>query len=101
MPLTQQQIAYSGVTAQSRHASHQGAEAIAPRQPTLILRYLGALKQRPTHGLTDQEAAALLGVKVTTITGRRNECLECGLVEPNGFRDGDSGVKVTVWVLAR
>lgn len=82
------------------HASYQGAEAIAPRQPTLILRYLGALRARP-HGLTDQEAAVLLGVKETTICGRRNECLEVGLVEPNGFRDGDSGVKVTVWVLSR
>jgi hypothetical protein len=101
MPHTQQRIGYSGVTTQSLHASHQGAEAIAPRQPTLILRYLGALKLRPTQGLTDQEAAALLGVKETTICGRRNECLEVGLVEPNGFRDGDSGVKVTVWVLAK
>jgi hypothetical protein len=101
MPHTQQQIAYSGVTAQSRHASFNGAEHIAAKQPTLILRYLGALRQAGDHGLTDQEAAAQLKVKVTTICGRRNECLAMDLVEPSGFRDGDSGVKVTVWVLSK
>lgn len=100
MPHTQQGIAFSGSTSQSRHASHQGAVAIAPKQPTLVLRYLGALRERP-QGLTDQEAAALLGVKETTICGRRNECAEVGLVEPAGFRLGDSNVNVTVWVLAR
>lgn len=101
MPHTQQGIAFSGVTPQSLHASHQGAEAIAPKQPTLILRYLGALRDAGDRGLTDQEAAVLLDVKPTTICGRRNECLAFGLVEPNGFRDGDSGVRVTVWVLAK
>jgi hypothetical protein len=99
--LTQQGIAFSGVTPQSRHASHQGAEAIAQKQPTLILRYLGALKVAGDRGLTDEEAAALLDCKPGTICGRRNECLAFELVQTNGFRTGSSGVRNTVWVLTR
>jgi hypothetical protein len=101
VPHTQQRIGYSGVTTQSLHASHQGAEAIAPRQPTLILRYLGALKTAGERGLTDEEAAALLECRPGTICGRRNECLAFELVQTNGFRTGSSGVRNTVWVLSR
>lgn len=101
MAYTQSGIAFSGSTPQSLHASHAGAEAIAPKQPTLLLRYLGALRQAGDRGLTDQESAALLHCKVTSITGRRNECLAFGLVRPDGFRLGDSGVRVTVWILAK
>lgn len=98
---TQQGIAFSGVTPQTAHASHQGAEAIAPVVPSLQLRYLAYLKQRGDHGATDQEAAEFLAVKVTTICGRRNECRAAGLVEPCGSRPGDSKVAIVAWRLAR
>ena len=101
MSLTQQGIAFSGSTPQSRHSSYQGAKSVEDRQPALVLRYLGLLKIAGEQGVTDQEAALRLGCKTSSICGRRNECLAFDLVEPCGFREGDSGVRVTAWRLAK
>lgn len=101
MAHTQSGIPFSGVTPQSRHASHQGAEAIAQKQPALILRYLRLLVDAADRGVTDQEAAVRLDCKVSTVNARRGELMALDLVKPGGCRPGDSGTDITVWRLAR
>lgn len=96
MPYIEGALPFSGITSQSRHASHAGAENAAPRALSQTVRYLQTLKARP-HGLTDAEAADLLGLQRSSINARRVPLVKAGLVVPDGFREGTSGVKNTVW----
>ena len=96
MPWTECDLPFSGITDQSRHASRLGAEDAKPRSENQTIRYLQALKIHP-YGLTDAEAAALLDLERSTINARRVPLVKAGLVYPDGFRAGKSGVRNTVW----
>jgi hypothetical protein len=76
---TQPALPYSGITPQSRS-------------------YLKLLKEHAT-GLTDLEAAHMMGIERSSVNARRAPLVKQGRVFPAGFRKGASGVKNTVWVL--
>lgn len=98
MSYTEAGLPFSGAVPQSRHTSRLGAEDAKGRSVPQVIRYLKALKDRPDRGLTDWEAAELLGVERSTINARRAELVEAGLVVPSGDRPGPTGVRNTVWV---
>jgi hypothetical protein len=96
MPYTDAHLPFSGSTVQSRHASHAGATHAKHRAEPQTIRYLRVLKDHP-DGLTDREAAHLLGLERSTINARRVPLVKADLVYADGFRSGDSGVRNTVW----
>lgn len=92
-------LPFGGSTPQAAHASRAGAEDAAPRALSQTVRYLSALKARP-HGLTDAEAATVLGVERSTINARRVPLVKAGLVIADGFRTrrtNGRALKNTVW----
>jgi hypothetical protein len=95
---TQPALPYSGITPQSRHASYLGARAAAGRANSQTRSYLKLLKEHAT-GLTDLEAAHMMGIERSSVNARRAPLVKQGRVFPAGFRKGASGVKNTVWVL--
>ena len=100
MPHTEQGLPFSGVTPQSRHASHAGAQDAAPRALSQTIRLLALLKAHPL-GLTDAESAVLLNIERTSINARRAPLVKAGLVYAAGFRPGPTGkIKNTVWKAA-
>lgn len=93
-------LPFNGTTTQSRHASYLGAKAAEPRAGSQSERYLNLL--RSTGGLTDAEAAERMGIERTSINARRAYFVKKGVVVPDGYRENvESGVKNTVWRLAR
>jgi hypothetical protein len=100
VPYTESTLPFSGITPQSRHTSRAGAEQAAPRAYSQAVRYLALLKHRGVLGLTDNEAAEILSLRVTSITARRVPLVKADLVKPCGFRKGPTGVKNVVWVSA-
>ena len=90
------ELPFSGITPQSRHASRLGAEEAQGRSTTQTIRYLQALKDHP-YGLTDWEAAKLLGLERSTINARRVPLVKADLVYADGFRPGVTGTRNTVW----
>lgn len=102
MPYLEQQLPWQGLTPQSRQASRSGAANAAPRALNQTVRYLQALKDRPQHGLTDAEAAVVLGVERTSINARRVPLVKAGLVYASSeTRLGRTGVKNVVWKISR
>lgn len=102
MPYLEQQLPWQGVTPQSRHTSREGAENAAPRAMTQAIRYLALLKDRPEHGLTDSEAAALLGIERSSVNARRVPLVKAGLVYASSeTRLGPTGVRNVVWKISR
>lgn len=85
-------------SSQARHTSRLGAESAANRAETQTARYLSLLQDYP-EGLSDMQAARLMGVERTTINARRSPLHKAGVVVPNGFVTGDSGVKNVRWSL--
>lgn len=76
-----------------------GAAFIAPLSATIRdgVRYF--IEQASPKGLTIEELAGLLGVKVSTVCGRLAELRELGVVEDSGRRRPNaSGVAAKVWV---
>ena len=98
MPYLEGALPFSGATPQSRHASRMGAENAAPRALSQTIKYLQALKDRPQYGLTDAEAATVLGVERSSINARRAPLVKAGLVYASSdTRPGPTGVANTVW----
>jgi len=91
-------LPFQGSTPQSAHASRSGAEDAAPRALSQTVRYLALLKAH--GGLTDAEAARLMGIERTSINARRGPLLDAGVVVAGGFRPGATGTKNTVWRIA-
>ena len=96
MPYTDAHLPFSGISLQSRHASHAGAADATTRALPQTIRLLQALKDHP-HGLTDREAAQVLGLERSTINARRAELVKADLVYADGFRKAASGVVNTIW----
>jgi hypothetical protein len=96
MPFTEQDLPFSGRSPQPRHASYLGAKDAQPRAGRQIRQYLQLLADH-LEGLTDAEAASLMGIERSTINARRNQCGD--RVYAEGFRPGRSGVKNTIWKL--
>lgn len=98
MPYLEGSLPFSGETPQSRHASRAGAENAAPRALSQAIRYMQALKDRPAHGLTDAEAAVVLGIERSSVNARRAALVKAGLVYASSdTRPGPTGVSNTVW----
>jgi hypothetical protein len=86
---------------QARHASRKGAEDAANRCENQTARLL-ALYQSYPDGLTDWQAAKLLGVERTTVNARRAPLTKTDppVVVANGhFNDGHSRIPNTRWAL--
>ncbi len=99
MPYTEQGLPFaSGITPQSQHTSRAGAEDAAGRALPQTIRYLRCLKDH--GGLTDLEAAKLLGLERSSINARRVPLMKAGIVVSCGFRKGPTGVKNCVWKVA-
>jgi hypothetical protein len=96
MPWIEEVLPFSGSTPQSRHTSRAGAENAAPRALNQTLKYMAALKARP-NGLTDFEAAEVLGIERTSVNARRRPLVKAGLVVTGGFRRGPTGIKNVIW----
>jgi hypothetical protein len=97
MPWLEGALPFSGSVPQSAHASRAGAEDAAPRALSQTVRYLAQLKGH-RDGLTDAEAAKLLGLERSSINARRVPLVKAGLVYADGFRPGPTGkVKNTIW----
>lgn len=97
MPYLDEHLPFNGSTPLSRHTSRAGAKDARSRALSQAIRYLRALKDHP-HGLTDLEAADLLGVERTSINARRRELVKAGLVYADGTtRPGPTGVRNVAW----
>jgi len=87
----------------ARHTSALGAQDARPRACAQTRRYLRLLAKRGDEGLTDWEAADLMGIERTSITARRRPL--CTLAEPwvvtNSTRPGPTGIKNCVWTLSQ
>jgi hypothetical protein len=96
MPFTdQERLPFSGRSPQPRHASYLGAKDAEPRAGRQLTLYLQALEDEGPNGLTDAEAARILGLERSTINARRNQLGD--RVYADGFRPGVSGIRNTVW----
>ena len=63
------------------------------------VRYMAALQAH--GGLTDAEAARVLGLERSSVNARRAPLVKAGLVVANGFRLGPTGrIRNVVWALA-
>lgn len=86
----------------ARHCSALGAQDAQPHACAQAQRYLRLLAKRGDHGLTDYEAANLMGIERTSITARRRPL--CTLAEPwvisGTTRPGPTGIRNTVWILS-
>jgi predicted ArsR family transcriptional regulator len=91
-------LPFNGSTTLSRFTSHQGAEDAKDRALSQTIRYLALLKQH--DGLTDAEAARLLGIERTSVNARRAPLVKAGLVYAEGMRQGPTGIRNAVWKLA-
>lgn len=82
-------------------SSRDGAKAIARFRAGLLGRALRAYRSAGWEGLTDEELAGALGIKVSTAIPRRHELIAAGLVTPKpvGRREGSSGVHVGYWTI--
>jgi hypothetical protein len=94
-------LPFSGSVALSRHTSYLGAQNAQPRACRQARLYLFLLDARGAEGLTDFEAARLLGLERTTINARRVPLTNgdqpwVGTVKT---RPGPTGVKNAVWQL--
>jgi hypothetical protein len=100
MPYTTPSLPFSGITSQSKHASYLGAKSAASRVHSQNARYLQLLREHP-DGLTDAEAAKLMGIDRTSINARRALLVTQGSVYSDGFRKNpQSGIKNTIWKIA-
>lgn len=89
-------LPFSGATPISRHRSAQAAEAASHTRGRRTLEYLALLDRVGADGITDHDAARMLGLPLSSINSIRNGCGR--LVEPSE-RVGESpfGRKVTCW----
>ena len=92
-------LPFAGITPLSRHTSHAGAEDAAPRALPQTIRYMAALRQH--GGLTDHEAAKVLGLERSSINARRSDLVKAGIVVAEGTRPGPTGTRNVVWKIAR
>ena len=90
-------LPYSGNTPISRHHSAMAAQEAARDRDTKSFKYLQALREAGEMGLTDHQAAALLGYPLNSINSIRNGCGP--LVEARTDARGLSpfGKFVTLW----
>ncbi len=89
-------LPFSGSTPISRHHSAQAAQHAAEKRGRRTLEYLALLSEVGEAGVTDHDAARMLGLPLSSINSIRNGCGE--LVEPAN-REGLSpyGRTVTCW----
>jgi len=94
-------LPFSGTSPLSRHHSALAADAAATRRGVQTLRYLALLKEVGRRGITDHQAATMLGMPLSSINSIRNGCGD--LVEPNPEETGLSpfGRRVTRWRLTQ
>lgn len=65
-------------------------------------KIITALECAKHDGLCDEEIAAATEIKLSTVNARRNELYKDKIVDKQGREvRTDSGVKVTIWVLAK
>lgn len=90
-------LPYSGNTPISRHHSAMAAHAAARTRGEKSLRYLQALREAGDMGLTDHQAASLLGWPLSSICSIRAGC--GALVEARTDARGVSpfGRLITIW----
>ena len=96
--MTQADLLFSGSTPISRHCSRLGAEDAQQRSGAQMLRYLELLRTH-TDGLTDYEAARLMGIERTSVNARRAPLVKRGVVVANGTVPGPTGIRNTRWAL--
>jgi hypothetical protein len=65
-------------------------------------RIIDALRSCPVYGCTDEELEAVLGIRRSSVTARRNEIREKfpELIYVAGKRKGSAGIFVDVWKLS-
>jgi hypothetical protein len=93
-------LPFSGVTPISRHHSAQAAAAAARTRGQKSLDYLQLLREIGPLGVSDHDAARMMGVPLSSINSIRNGCGR--LIEPRTDAKGVSpfGRNVTLWRLA-
>lgn len=89
-------LPFSGSVPLTRHTSRAGAEAAAERAPSQTARYIAALLDA-RDGLTDHEAARLLGIPNTSVCARRAPLRKAGLIYAEGTRPGPDKVSNAIW----
>lgn len=96
MPYTDAQLPYSGSDPLTVHTSRQGAEDAKERAIEQTTRYIAALVDA-VDGLTDHEAARLLGIPNTSVCARRAPLRKAGLIYAEGTRKGPTGIANAIW----
>lgn len=96
MPFTESGLPFSGAVPLTAHTSRQGAEAASNRAPSQLVRLIEAYVHA-ADGLTDHEAARLLGIPNTSVCARRAPLRKAGLIYAEGTRPGPDGVANAVW----
>lgn len=99
MPYVNDALPFQGSIPQSQHTSRAGAVDASARALPQTIRYLQVLKDH--GGLTDLEAAKLLGLERSSINARRVPLMKAGIVVADGFRKGPTGVRNVIWTIAK
>lgn len=102
MSYLDQALPFQGAVPLSRHCSALGAVDAKPRAGRQTRALLELLARRGDAGISDWEAAALLGWERTTVNARRVPL--CKGDEPwvvaVGTRKGPTGIRNTCWGLS-
>lgn len=90
-------LPFSGSTPISRHHSALAAHSAATTRGVKTLRYLQLLAEIGPYGVTDHDAARMMGVPLSSVCSIRNGCGR--LVEARTDVSGVSqfGKKATLW----
>lgn len=79
--------------------SLEAAKAIEPRAGTLRAKVLAFLRERGSHGATDEEMQDRLGMNPSTQRPRRVELAAAGLIVDCSCRKTRSGRNAVVWMV--
>lgn len=87
----------SGKSPIARHHSAKAAQSAAVNRGRKTIEYLELLEKVGARGVTDHDAARMLGVPLSSVNSIRNNCGD--LIEPRSDASGVSpfGKSVTLW----
>jgi hypothetical protein len=96
MPYVDSGLPFNGSTPLSLHTSRAGAKDAEQRSTSQTIRYIEALTDA-VDGLTDAEAAKVLGIPLASVCARRAPLRKAGLIFCEGTRPGPTGIGNAIW----
>lgn len=90
-------LPFSGTTPISRQHSALAAQAAAEKRGEKTLEYLALLDRVGADGVSDHDAARMLGLPLSSINSIRNGCADLIEARPDAHGASPYGRRVTLW----